>query len=84
MGEVYPSAAESVYISTADAAVGYLDVDVCFLPGLGFKFAPLHLSLDGVLVVAEPSLEFVVGHCHWTLMLICRCCGLDRQVKAAR
>jgi hypothetical protein len=39
-----------------------LNVDIVFAPLLGLEVAPLHLALDGVLVLSEPSLELRVGH----------------------
>lgn len=65
-----PSARQSVQIGTADAAVSDFDVDICFLPGFGFKGLPLHVA-DGVLVEAHPALELVV------LGLLCHGCRLE-------
>lgn len=41
--------------------LGYLDVNVVFLPLFGLELAPDHLALDGLLVLAEPAFELVVG-----------------------
>ena len=60
----HPSAAESVEITAADAAVCDLDVDVCLLPRFGLELAPNHLSVDRIGIVAQPALEFVVGARH--------------------
>jgi hypothetical protein len=53
-----------VKIRTADTAAVNLDVDVVLSPLLGLEVAPLHLALDGILILSEPSLEFgVCRHC---------------------
>lgn len=62
-----PAGSEGVDVRAADAAVRDLDVDVVLGPLLGLEGVPLHLALDGLGVVPEPSLERVVGH---------RVCGL--------
>ena len=56
-----PAAAESVEIASTDSTVGYLDIDVGFLPGFGLVLLPDHVAFDGVFVFAHPALEFVVG-----------------------
>lgn len=56
-----PATAEGVQVAAADAAVGDFDVDVGFLPGFGLVGLPDHFSFGGVFVLAQPSLELVVG-----------------------
>lgn len=36
-------------------------VFLAFLPLLRLKITPYHLAIDGLVVVAEPSFELVVG-----------------------
>ena len=47
-----PAGAEGVDIGTADAAVGYFDVDVCRSERFGCEGAPFEVSLGGFGVVA--------------------------------
>lgn len=49
-------------VCAADTAVSDLDVYIGLFPGFRLEFAPDHLPVDGVLIVAEPALEFVVAH----------------------
>lgn len=60
----YPAAAKSVQIGTADTAVSDLNVNIGFLPRLGLKLLPDHLSVGGVLVETHPSFKLVIlSHC---------------------
>jgi hypothetical protein len=43
--------------------VGDLNVDVVLGPLLGLELTPLHLALDRILGLAQPSFELGVGHC---------------------
>jgi hypothetical protein len=59
-GLTYPAASQGVYVGAADAAVGYLDVDVGLFPFLGGKLLPNHAAVCGGLVEAHPAFELVV------------------------
>ena len=48
----YPATSKDMEVRTADAAVCYLNVDVCFFPCLGLEFLPDHITLVSVLVEA--------------------------------
>ena len=53
-------------MSTSSSSHFYGRVSTCSMgancsTNLGLKLAPLHVALDGLLVVAEPSLKFVIG-----------------------
>jgi hypothetical protein len=43
--------------------VGDFDINVVLGPLLGLELTPLHLALDRVLGLAEPSFELGVDHC---------------------
>ena len=58
---LYPARLQSVHVTTANAAVRDLDVDIGLLPRLRLELSPLHLSLRRRRVKAQPSIEFVVG-----------------------
>lgn len=50
-------------VAAADTAALNLDVDIVFIPLLGLEFAPLHVSVGRLLVMAQPAFELVIGHC---------------------
>lgn len=60
-GETYPAGTEGVNVGTADARVGDLDVNIRLLPSLRLILLPDHVALGGRGVLANPSLELVVG-----------------------
>lgn len=58
-----PARLEHVQVATADTAVRDLNVDIVLCPLLGLKVAPLHLSIDRLGRLSEPSLESWASHC---------------------
>lgn len=47
-------------VRTADAAVGDFDIDVVLSPLFRLERIPLHITLDGLRVVSQPPLEFII------------------------
>lgn len=59
----YPARPQDVDVTAADTTVGDANVDIGLLPLLGLILLPDHVALSGLLVLAHPSLKFVVC-CH--------------------
>ena len=76
VGRWEPAGTERMYVGAADSAVGDLDVDVVLCPLLGLKCTPFHLSICGILVVAQPALKLVVGS-HDVRCSLCLTCAVD-------
>jgi hypothetical protein len=51
-----------VHIATADAAVRDLNVDIVLSPLLGLEGTPFHLAVDGIDILAQPTLESCCCH----------------------
>lgn len=71
-----PARRQHVQVRSADTAVADFNVYVLLLPHLWLEFSPLHLSVDRVLVMTEPTLELVIGSSHyecrnWQMCQVC-------------
>ncbi len=49
------------HTGAADTAMRHFDIDIGFLPFLGFIWLPFHVSLSSAGVKTSPALELVVG-----------------------
>jgi hypothetical protein len=71
-----------VGIRSANAAMGYFDINIVLAPAFGFEVAPSHVALGRHLIISEPTLKFIlIRHSVKELSSRCRECRIKRSIE---